>query len=81
MDKKKIKQVRQQYDLIIHNIENAGIEFWYARELMPLLGYGRIRSKGDQVLFGGYTTQEKKIAAQAGKLPDAYDNSEEKNDG
>lgn len=41
MDKKKIKQVRQQYDLIIHNIENAGIEFWYARELMPLLGYGR----------------------------------------
>ena len=41
MDKKKIEQIRQQYDLIIHNIENADIEFWYARELMPLLGYGR----------------------------------------
>ena len=26
-------------------------------------------------------SQEKKIAAQAGKLPDAYDNSEEKNNG
>ena len=39
MDKKKIEQIRQQYDLIIHNIENADIEFWYARELMPLLGY------------------------------------------
>lgn len=41
MDKKKIEQIRRQYDLIIHNIENDGIEFWYARELMPLLGYGR----------------------------------------
>lgn len=41
MDKKKIEQSRQQYDLIIHNIESADIEFWYARELMPLLGYGR----------------------------------------
>lgn len=41
MDKKKIEQIRQQYDLIIHNIENVDIEFWYARELMPLLGYGR----------------------------------------
>ena len=41
MDKRKIEQTRQQYDLIIHTIENADIEFWYARELMPLLGYGR----------------------------------------
>ena len=41
MDKRKIEQIRQQYDLIIHTTENANIEFWYARELMPLLGYGR----------------------------------------
>lgn len=41
MDKRKIQQIRQQYDLIIHTIESADIEFWYARELMPLLGYGR----------------------------------------
>jgi len=41
MDKRKIEQTRQQYNLIIHTIENADIEFWYARELMPLLGYGR----------------------------------------
>lgn len=41
MDKKKIGQIRQQYDLVIHNAENADIEFWYARELMPLLGYDR----------------------------------------
>ncbi|MCM1262917.1 MAG: DNA damage-inducible protein D [Butyrivibrio sp.] len=41
MDKKKIEQIRRQFDLIIHNVENADIEFWYARELMPLLGYDR----------------------------------------
>lgn len=41
MNKRKIEQIRQQYDLIIHTTENANIEFWYARELMPLLGYGR----------------------------------------
>lgn len=41
MDKRKIEQIRQQYDFIIHTIENVDIEFWYARELMPLLGYGR----------------------------------------
>lgn len=41
MDKRKIEQTRQQYDLIIHTMENSDIEFWYARELMPLLGYGR----------------------------------------
>lgn len=41
MDKRKIEYIRQQYDFIIHFVENADIEFWYARELMPLLGYGR----------------------------------------
>lgn len=41
MDKRKIEYIRQQYDFIIHFAENADIEFWYARELMPLLGYGR----------------------------------------
>ena len=41
MDKRKIEQTRQQYDLIIHTIVNADIEFRCARELMPLLGYGR----------------------------------------
>lgn len=41
MDKRKIEQIRQQYDRIIHNDENIDIEFWYARELMILLGYER----------------------------------------
>ena len=41
MDKKKIEQIRQQYDLIIHDVDDTNIEFWYARELMTLLGYER----------------------------------------
>lgn len=41
MDKKRVGQIKGQFDLIIHNDEKANIEFWYARELMPLLGYER----------------------------------------
>lgn len=41
MDKRKIEQIRQKYDLIIHISEDANVEFWYARELMSLLGYDR----------------------------------------
>ena len=41
MDKKKISQIKEQFDLVIHNDEAAKVEFWYARELMPLLGYER----------------------------------------
>lgn len=42
MDKKRIEQIKQQFDLIIHsNSQNGNVEFWYARELMPLLGYAR----------------------------------------
>lgn len=41
MDKRKIEQIRKKYDLIIHINENADVEFWYARELMSLLGYDR----------------------------------------
>lgn len=41
MDKKKIEQIQKQYDLIIHDVDDTNIEFWYARELMTLLGYER----------------------------------------
>lgn len=41
MDKKRVGQIKEQFDLVIHSDENANIEFWYARELMPLLGYER----------------------------------------
>lgn len=41
MDRRKIEQIRKKYDLIIHIVEDADVEFWYARELMSLLGYNR----------------------------------------
>ena len=41
MDKLRIKVIMEQYDAIVHKEEEVNIEFWYARELMPLLGYER----------------------------------------
>ena len=41
MDKKRVSLIKEQFDCVIHSEESAHIEFWYARELMPLLGYER----------------------------------------
>ena len=41
MDKKRVGQIKEQFDLMIHSDQEAHIEFWYARDLMPLLGYER----------------------------------------
>ena len=41
MDKRRISQIKEQFDIVIHSDENAKVEFWYARELMALLGYER----------------------------------------
>ena len=34
MDKKRVGQIKEQYDLVIHSNETAKVEFWYARELI-----------------------------------------------
>lgn len=41
MDKARIEVIKIKFDDIIHRSDGANIEFWYARELMPLLGYER----------------------------------------
>ena len=41
MDKLRIKMIMEQYEKVVHKDEEVNIEFWYARELMPLLGYER----------------------------------------
>ena len=41
MDKKRVSLIKQQFDLVIHSEATSNVEFWYARELMPLLGYER----------------------------------------
>ena len=41
MDKLRVNTIMKQYDAIVHKEDEVNIEFWYARELMPLLGYER----------------------------------------
>ncbi|MBQ4438781.1 DNA damage-inducible protein D [bacterium] len=41
MDKMQIVKIKENFDGTIHNVANSDVEFWYARELMPLLGYER----------------------------------------
>jgi len=41
MDKLRINAIMKQYDAVVHKEEESKVEFWYARELMPLLGYER----------------------------------------
>ena len=41
MDKKRIEAIKQQYDLAVQNYDGENIEFWFARDLMTLLGYER----------------------------------------
>ena len=41
MDKKRILFIKNQFDEVVHNYEGTNVEFWYARELMSLLGYER----------------------------------------
>lgn len=41
MDKLRVKTIMEQYDAVVHKEEEVNIEFWHARELMPLLGYER----------------------------------------
>ena len=44
MDSKRIEQIKQQFDSVIKITENEKIEFWYARDLMKLLGYTEWRN-------------------------------------
>lgn len=41
MEKKRIVSIKKQFDVVVHQNEELDIEFWFARELMPLLGYER----------------------------------------
>lgn len=36
-----IELKRNQFDIAVHKVENTDVEFWYARDLMNLLGYER----------------------------------------
>lgn len=42
MDKNQINKLKLSFDEIVH-ITDDGVEFWYARELQPILGYSQWR--------------------------------------
>ena len=44
MDSKRIEQIKKQFDNAIQITEDDQIEFWYARDLMKLLGYTEWRN-------------------------------------
>lgn len=41
MDKKTIYAMKNAFDEIVKIIQEEAVEFWYARDLMALLGYDR----------------------------------------
>lgn len=41
MEKRQVEIFKSQFDAVTHSDDDGNIEFWYARELMPLLGYDR----------------------------------------
>lgn len=40
MDSKRVEQIKEQFDVVLQTTEEK-VEFWYARDLMGLLGYSR----------------------------------------
>ena len=41
MDTKRVEQIKKQFDTALQLLEEEKVEFWYARDLMELLGYER----------------------------------------
>lgn len=41
MDTKRVEQIKKQFDTALQLLEEEKVEFWYARDLMKLLGYER----------------------------------------
>ena len=44
MDSKRVEQIKNQFDNALQTTELDAIEFWYARDLMKLLGYTEWRN-------------------------------------
>lgn len=44
MDSKRIRLIKEQFDNTLQLIQEEQVEFWYARDLMKLLGYTEWRN-------------------------------------
>ena len=41
MDTNRIIELKNNFDLVLNAVVEENIEYWLARDLMPLLGYSR----------------------------------------
>lgn len=62
MDRRKIEQTKQQFDLVVNIVENTDVEFWYARDLMLLLGYERWENFDKAITRAMYSCQTGGVA-------------------
>lgn len=62
MDKKRIEVIKQKFDLVLHTFEGTDVEYWYARELMDLLGYERWENFDKAILRAMESCEASKIA-------------------
>ncbi len=62
MDKARMEIIKVKFDDVIHRNDEANIEFWYARELMPLLGYEQWRNFENAIEKAMISCQAARIA-------------------
>lgn len=65
MDSKEIEKRRLTLDDLAHRDDETGVEFWYAREIMPVFGYTQWRRFEDAV-------SRAMASAEASKTPDEH---------
>ncbi|NQJ68555.1 DNA damage-inducible protein D [Streptococcus suis] len=64
MEQSKIYRTKEKFDSIVNQTENEFIDFWYARDLMPLLGYERWENfhKAIQRAMNSVETSDTKVS-------------------
>ncbi|HEM5979657.1 TPA: DNA damage-inducible protein D [Streptococcus suis] len=64
MEQSKIYRTKEKFDSIVNQTENEFIDYWYARDLMPLLGYERWENfhKAIQRAMNSVETSDAKVS-------------------
>ncbi|CYU26050.1 DNA damage-inducible protein D [Streptococcus suis] len=64
MEQSKIYRTKEKFDSIVNQTENEFIDYWYARDLMPLLGYERWENfhKAIQRAMNSVETSDTKVS-------------------
>ncbi|HEM2792146.1 TPA: DNA damage-inducible protein D [Streptococcus suis] len=64
MEQSKIYKTKEKFDSIVNQTEDEAIDYWYARDLMPLLGYERWENfhKAIQRAMNSVETSDTKVS-------------------